>query len=201
MLAALILSACASTAAPGIAAKEPAYISSVEVIEHDTSAPPAFADALRDAVLATAVFYGNTGRAITLRIDVDRVHFKNTLQAMFIGDNNLASGRVAVLDPATATQLGAFPVQVDAERPGGGTGSFALDVIGVFDPTGLVSIASAAGSAASADINRSGTAIGMRVNFAAETLRQTFGDAKARVANKAQQDQARAQAKTHTPAR
>lgn len=130
---------------------------------------------------------------------MNRVHFKNALQAMIIGDNNLTSGRVTVLDPATSVQLGAFPVQVDAERPGGGNGWFAMDMIGMFDPTGLVSIASAAGNAASADINRSGTAVGMRINFAAETLRQTFGDAKARVALKAQQGEARTRAKAHKP--
>jgi hypothetical protein len=193
LVAALALGACASTAALGVAPNQPSYVASVEVIQHDASAPPAFADSLREAVLANAAFYGSAGRPLALRIDLDRVHFKNALQAMIIGDNNQTAGRVAVIDSTAGTQLGAFNVQVDAEQRGVNGGSLAMGVIGALDPTGIVSIASAAGSAASADINRSGTASGMRINFAAETLRQTFGDDRTDVVNDAREDQLRAE--------
>ncbi len=193
LVAALALGACASTAALGVASSPASHVASVEVIQHDASAPPAFADSLREAVLANAAFYGSAGRPIALRIDLDRVHFKNALQAMIIGDNNQTTGRVAVLDPAAGTQLGAFNVQVDAEPRGVNGGSLAIDLIGAIDPTGIVGIASTVGSAASADINRSGTASGMRANFAAETLRQTFGDDRTEIVNDAREEQLRAE--------
>jgi len=74
LLPALTLGACA-TAAGGISANELTYVESVQVIEHDASAPAAFADSLREAVVAGAAFYGATGRPIALRIDLDKVHF------------------------------------------------------------------------------------------------------------------------------
>src|SRR5688572_23813008 len=96
LFAALALTACAS-AAPGVmSGNETTYVESVEVVAHDASAPAAFADTLREAVLTGAAFYGTTGRPITLRIDVDRVHFKNALRALTIGDDNQADARVAV---------------------------------------------------------------------------------------------------------
>src|SRR5215213_1525121 len=60
VVAALCLCACAG-AAPGVmSGNEPTYVESVEVVEHDTSAPEAFADSLRESVLAGAAFYGTT---------------------------------------------------------------------------------------------------------------------------------------------
>jgi hypothetical protein len=190
LLPALTLGACA-TAAGGISANELTYVQSVQVIEHDASAPAAFADSLREAVIAGAAFYGATGRPIALRIDLDKVHFKNALRALTIGDDNQAVGRVAVLDPLTGQQLGSFGVDVNAEASGLSVSFFAIAVVGAFDPTGIVDIAAAVGDAASADINRSGTAAGMRANLTAETLRQTFGDAKTRAVVSARQNQRR----------
>lgn len=175
--AALALASCASTPAP--TANEQTHIGIVEVTTTDP-ASQAFAMVLHDAVVRQAAFYGNAGRAITLHITLNKVHFKNPVKALLIGDDNQAKGRVAIVDPATGQETSGFEVQVDAEKGGLNGGSIALAVIGAFDPTGLVDIGSAAGSAASADINRSGTAAQMSVNFATETLRRTYGDARAK---------------------
>jgi hypothetical protein len=194
LLAAMTLSACASTAAGGLTGSgEPAYVALVEVVQHDKGAPAAFAETLRQAVVRDAVFYGVTGRPIALKIDLDKVHFKNVLKAMIIGDSSLAKGRVAVVDPA-GQPLGNFAVQVDAERPGMASGSIAMAVVGAFDPTGLVDVATTVGTAASADINRPGTVAAMAANFSAETLRQTFGDTRTKAVNTAKK-QARAPSK------
>ena len=97
---------------------EPTYVESVEVIEHDTSAPAAFAGTLREAVLVGAAFYGTTGRPITLKIDVDKVHFKNALRALTIGDDNQTEARVAVFDRPSGDQLATFAVQANADTSG-----------------------------------------------------------------------------------
>jgi hypothetical protein len=188
LFAAFALSACASAGAPGVApASEPSFVSSVTVVQHDASAPANFADSLRDTVLKGALLYGTSGRPIALNIDLDKVHFKNPLKALVIGDNSMTTGHVAVLDQSTGAQLGTFKVQVDAERPSAaGTGaSIAMFLGEAFDPTGISGMVDMAGNAASADINRGGAASAMRANFAAETLRQTFGDAKTRAAKSA----------------
>ena len=192
LLGALALCACAG-AAPGVmSGNEPTYIESVEVVEHDTAAPEAFAGTLREAVLTGAAFYGATGRPITLKIDVDRVHFKNALKALTIGDDNQAKARVAVFDRPTGQQLATFEVSANADASGQLAASIGIGVAGAFDPTGIVDIVGAIGSAASADINRSGTATAMRANLAAETLRQTFGDTRTRAVTVARQNQERA---------
>ena len=199
LLAAAALAGCASSAAHGINfTGEQPYIATVEVIQHDKGAPAPFADALREVVAGDAAFYGSTGRPIILRIDVDKVHFKNPVQAMLIGDNNLLSGHVAVVDSMTGEQLGMFQIQADAEAKGINAGSMVVGVVGMFDPTGVVSIASAAANAASADINRKGTAGMMRVNFSAEALRQTFGDARTKIVIQARKDQLK-KAQTRAP--
>jgi hypothetical protein len=198
-LAALALCACAGAASGVMSGNEPTYVESVEVVEHDTSAPAAFAGTLREEVLAGAAFYGTTGRPITLKIDVDRVHFKNALKALTIGDDNQAKARVAVVDRPTGQQLASFVVSADADTSGQLAGSIALGVAGAFDPTGIADIAVAIGSAASADINRSGTARAMRANLTAETLRQTFGDGRTRAVTLARQNQARQRGQTNAP--
>lgn len=199
LLGALALCACAG-AAPGVmSGNEPTYIESVEVVEHDTSAPEAFAGTLREAVLTGAAFYGTTGRPITLKIDVDRVHFKNALRALTIGDDNQAKARVAVFDRPTGAQLASFDVSANADASGDLAVSIGIGVAGAFDPTGIVDIVGAIGSAASADINRSGTATAMRANLAAETLRQTFGDTRTRAVTTARQNQTRQPGPANTP--
>ena len=189
--AALALCSCAS-AAPGVMfGNETTYVESVEVLEHDNTAPVAFANALREAVLTGATFYGTTGRPITLRVDVDKVHFKNALRALTIGDDNQADARVAVFDRPTGQQIASFEVSANADESGQLATSIAIGIIGTLDPTGIVGIADAIGSAVSADINRSGTATAMRANLAAETLRKTFGDARTRAVTVARQNKAR----------
>ena len=190
LTAALTLGACASTPAPS--ANEQTHVAAVEVTHAVAAGPGAesFSVLLRAAVARQAHLYGDEGRAITLRIDLERVHFKNPLKAMLIGDDNQAKGRVSVLDPATGQETGSFKVQVDAERGGLSGASIALAVLGAFDPTGMIDVGSAAGSAASADIDRSGTAGQMSANFAAETLRQTYGDARANAVAKTAKEQA-----------
>ena len=159
------------------------YIAAVEVVQHDKGAPPAFADGLRAAVLAEAALYGTTGQAMTLTIDIDKAHLKNPMKAMLIGDNNQTAGHVAVADQASGQAVGKFPVKVDAERHRGA--SIALFLIGALDPTGYADVAMMAASVGSAGVNRSGEERAMDANFAAETLRQTFGDAKAKAAHAA----------------
>jgi hypothetical protein len=173
---ALALGACATTAPP---ANEQTHVGGVEVVAKD-SAGQAFSELLHDAVLRQAAFYGDAGRPITVRITLEKVHFKNPLKALIVGDDNQAKGVVSVVDPATGRETTSFKVQVDAERGGLNGGSIALMVIGAFDPTGLIDIGAAAGAASSASLHHSATASQMSVNFATETLRQTYGDARAK---------------------
>ena len=178
------LCACANASAAthsAVPANDTAYVAAVEVTLPDPNAPAAFAIMLHDAVVKEAAYYGDAGRPIILKIALDKVHYKNALKAMIIGDDNQAKGHVSVLDQSTGEQSATFVVRVDAERPGGAGRFIAMSILGAFDPTGLVDIGAAAGSASSADVHRTATAAAMSANFATETLRQTFGDAKARV--------------------
>jgi hypothetical protein len=172
----LALGACATTAPP---ANNETHVGLVEIVPKDP-AGQAFAELLHDAVVRQAAFYGDAGRPITLRIELEKVHYKNPLKALIIGDNNQAKGRVAVLDPETGRESTNFIVEVDAERGGLNGGAIALTVIGAFDPTGLVDLGSSAAYATSASLHHSSTATQMSVNFATETLRQTYGDARAK---------------------
>lgn len=192
LLAVLGLCACASAPASVGISSEPTYVAAVDVVQTDASVsvPDGFADALRTVVLSEAAFYGTTGRPVTVRIDLNRVHFKNVLQALIIGDNNDLRGQVTVLD--VEQQMASFPVRVDAERSHGLSGSgVAMGVLEVMDPTGILAIGHAVAGASSADINRSGTAVAMRANFADETLRQTFGDVRTRAVIRARQEELR----------
>ncbi len=192
VLSALALCACATTPASVGVSNEPTYVADVEVVQSDASVPEGFADALRTVVLNEAAFYGTIGRPITVRIDINHVHFKNVVQALLIGDNNDARGRVTVLDASAGQQMASFAVRVDAERSHGVSGAgLAMGVLEVLDPTGVLAIGHAVGSASSADINRSGTAVAMRANFADETLRQTFGDARTRAVIHARREELR----------
>jgi hypothetical protein len=182
LAAVLALSGCGTTSAPS--ANEQAHVGAVEVVLRESSAPPAFADLVRVAVLQQAAAYGEAGHPITLRIDMERVHFKNALKAMIVGDDNQAKGQVVVVDPATGQQTATFAVQVNADRGISGA-SIAMTIVGAFDPTGLVDLGTAAGEANSANFDRRGTAAQMSANFAAETLRHTFGDARAKAVAKA----------------
>jgi hypothetical protein len=69
-------------------------------------------------------------------------------------------------------------------------------VAGVADPTGFVDLGTTAATAMSATVNRSGAAAAMSANFAIETLRQTYGDDRAKVVAKERE----ARAKAHQPA-
>ena len=181
---ALSVGAAAAAPARGVtAAIEPAHVATVEVVGNDPTVPAAFAETVRGAVLREAVLYGDGGQPIALKIDLDKVHFKNAVAAMLVGDNSIAKGRVTVVDPATGQPIGTFAVKVNADRRGAAGGGIALFLVGALDPTGYVDVATTAASAGSADLNRSGTAAVMSANFAREALRQTFGDAKAKVAH------------------
>lgn len=177
----MIVGAAAAGAVRGVVSADGSiHVASVEVVQHDPLAPPAFAETLRGAVLREAALYGDTGQPITLRVDLEKVHFKNALAAMLVSDSSTAKGHVAVLDASTGQQLANFAVKADAERHGISGGSVAVALLGALDPTGYLDVATTAAGAASADINRSGTVAMMSANFAIETLRQTFGDAKLR---------------------
>jgi hypothetical protein len=187
LLWALALSAHATV--PAAVGDQPAYVATVEVLQSDASVPAGFADELRTVVLSEAALYGATGRALTVQIDVSHIHFKNPVQAMLIGDNNDARGQVVVRDAATGEQLASFQVRVDAERSHGLSGAgVAMGILELLDPTGIVGIGNAVGSASSADINHSGTVTQMRRNLADETLRRTFGDVRTRAVIRARQD-------------
>ena len=187
IVGALAAAGCATTSANGLlAANDAGHIAVVEVSTPGPASPSAFAVALREVMLREAALYGVAGRPMTLKIELQRVHFKNPMKALIIGDDNQAKGHVTVVDPATGSISGAFDVQVDAER-GNTFGLFiAESVVGAFDPTGLVDVGTTVGHAASADINRSGTAAAMTANFSDETLRQTFGDTRSKAVRLAQ---------------
>ena len=102
LLLALALCACATTPASTGVSAEPTYVAAVEVVQSDGAIPDGFADALRTVVLDEAAFYGTSGRALTMRIDLRRVHFKNVVQALIIGDNNDARGQVTVIDASSS---------------------------------------------------------------------------------------------------
>ena len=160
------------------------YVASVEVVQHDSGAPPGFADGLRMAVLAEAALYGAVGQPITLRIEVDKVHLKNAAKAMLIGDDNWAKGQVVVVDASTGASLGTFAVRVNASRGGLNGATLGLTLLGALDPTGYVDVATTA-AAAGSGTDRSGAQARMSANFAAEALRQTFGTARARAVHSA----------------
>jgi hypothetical protein len=187
LVAALVLTvdvaAAAARPARGLAfAGEEAHVAAVEIVQHDTGAPPAFAEGLRSAMLAEAGLYGAAGQPVVLKVDLDRVRLKNPVKSMLIGDNSITAGHVAVVDQASGQTLGSFAVRVDAERHRGA--SIAMAVVGAIDPTGYVDIATTVGGAGAAVANRSGAEIAMSANFAEEALRQTFGDARAKAAHR-----------------
>ena len=170
---------------PGVTfPSEPAYIANVEVVQDDPKAPAGFADLVRAQVLSEAALYGGSGQPVTLRIEVDKVHLKNAVQAMLIGDDNMTRGRVGVVDPATGALLGTFNVQVSADRRSHTGESIALMIAGALDPTGAVDIGSSV-ALASAGTKHSAAENGMSANFAYEALRRTFGDAMARAVHPA----------------
>jgi hypothetical protein len=175
-----VLALGAGATTPALVGDEPTYVAAVEVVQSDASVPAGFADALRTVLLDEAALYGAAGRPITLRIEVSRVHFKNPVQAMIIGDNDSVRGQVTV-QVADAPPMAGFRVQVGSDRSHGISGAgLAMGLLEILDPTGMLGVADSVGSAASSDINRSGTAVALRANFADETLRRTFGDARTR---------------------
>ncbi len=164
-----------------VAPGQSAYVAAVEVVQGDARAPAGFADGLRTAVTAEAALYGAVGQAVVLRITIDKVHLKNAVASMIIGDDNQAAGHVDAVDQATGQPLGSFKVKVNAERHR--EASIAMAIVGAVDPTGYVDVASMVAGAGSAAFDHSGTEAAMGLNFAAATLRQTFGDAAAKAAH------------------
>lgn len=182
VVGALLLGACASTRAP--TANEQTHVAQVEIIQPNTADMAAFAVILKEAVIREAALYGDAGRPIRLRIELTRLHFKNPLKALTVGDDNQVTGQVVVVDPSTGQLSSSFKVRANAEHGGVSGSAIALTVVGIADPTGIVSMGDAVASAMSADLNRRGTETAMSANFAAETLRQTYGDARAKTAAK-----------------
>lgn len=185
LLGALLLGACATTTrAPS--ANEQTHVAAVEVSHPDRASAAGFADTLREAVLREGALYGNAGRPITLRIALTRVHFKNPVQTLVMGDNNYVYGQVAVIDPVTGQQSSAFTVKVD-DRRGVTAGSVAMKVLGMADPVGVMNVVN------TVTINRSTAAAAMSENFATAALRKTYGDVTAN----AVAAERKAQAKAH----
>ncbi len=180
---ALAIGVAAAAPARGVAPADGSmHVAAVEVVQNDSATPPAFADILKAAVLGEAALYGDAGRPITLRIEVDKVHLKNAAKAMLMGDDNSAKGRVVVVDASTGSPLGTFAVKVNASRGGFNGAAVGMTLLGALDPTGYVDVATTAASAGSGT-DRSGAEARMSANFATETLRRTFGDARARAAH------------------
>ena len=173
MLGALLLSGCATTGGPAATANAQTHVGNVEVSSRERASDTAFAGILREAVIREAALYGNEGRAITLRIALTRVHFKNPLQTLVMGDNNYVYGQVAVIDPATGQQTSTFQVKVD-DRRGVTAGSVAMKVLGMADPVGVMNVVNAV------SINRSSASAAMSDNFATAALRRTYGDTRAK---------------------
>ncbi|MEP7210822.1 MAG: hypothetical protein ABI740_08295, partial [Alphaproteobacteria bacterium] len=172
LLAALALGACAHVAV--LPENEPNHIGSVEVIQHDKGAPPAFAEALRQTVTREAAFYGDAGKGYDLKIDVDKVHFKNIVMAVVAGDSSHADGSVSLTDPVTGRPKSSDKFQVTAEPNAFSGVSIAELVIGMMDPTGIVSAVSTVGDASSAVFFKNGTAARMIDNFTDMALWRTF---------------------------
>ena len=128
------------------------YIANIEIVQNDNGAPAGFAEVLREAVQRGAALYGADGQPVTLKIEVDKVHLKNPVASMLIGDNNRARGHVTAVDATTGQVLGTFSIDVDADRKGE---ALAMFIVGAIDPTGYVDIATTAASATSATVNRS----------------------------------------------
>ncbi len=193
-LAGLALAGCAHAAM--LPEKEPNHIGSVDVVLHDKAAPPAFAEALRLTVVREAAFYGDGGKPYDLKIDIDKVHFKNLIAAMLIGDSSHTDGSVTLTDPAGGPPKTSGKLEVTAERNAFSGVSIGEMVIGMLDPTGFVSLATTVGDASSATFFKNGTAATMVDNFADMALWQSFGDAKRQAAHTAKQKQAQ-QGKLH----
>ena len=184
LLMSLALGACASKSAGVLTGNGPARVAAVEVVATGSAISPEFPGQLHDAVVKAGALYGNAGQPLTVKVGLDKVHYKNMLKALVIGDSCVAKGHVSVFDQASGKQMGTFPVMVNAERPTAATrgAGVALFLIECVDPTGAVGMAHTVASASSAAVNRSGAAAGLCANFAAETLRQTFGDARTKAA-------------------
>ncbi len=114
-----------------------------------------------------------------------------------MSDDNDVRGEVAVVDPATGQQTSSFEVRVNAERRGLNGAAVAMFVAGVADPTGFVDLGTTAVTAMSATVNRGGTAAAMSADFAIETLRQIYGNDRAKAA--AKEREARAKARSPFP--
>ena len=184
LLASLALGACATKSTGVLPGNGPARVAAVEVVPVGPAISTEFTGQLRGAVIKAAALYGDAGQPITIKVGLDKVHYKNPLKAMVIGDDSLAQGHVSVFDQASGRQLGAFVVGVNAQRPsasntGAGIGLFLIEVA---DPTGAVGMAHMVENASSAAANRGGTSAGLCANFSAETLRMTFGDARTNAA-------------------
>ena len=180
--------ACVSKSAGVLTGNGPARVAAVEVVATGPKIAPEFSGQLHDAVIKAGALYGDAGQPLTVKVGLDKVHYKNMLKALAIGDSCVAKGHVSVFDQASGKQMGTFPVMVNAERPTAATrgAGVALFLIECVDPTGIAGMAHMVASASSATVNRSGASAGLCANFAAETLRQTFGDERTKAAKLAQ---------------
>lgn len=99
------LAACASS--PGIIqAGEAAHISKIQVSAAPGVSSPGFAEMVRARTAQHAARFGRAGAAKELRIVVERHSYKNPAMALLVGDANLVSGRVAVVDVASGRVQG-----------------------------------------------------------------------------------------------
>lgn len=78
----------------------PARVAAVEVVASGPAIAPDFAGQLHDAVTKASALYGDAGQPLTVKVGLDKVHYKNPLKALVIGYNYLAKGHVSIFDQA-----------------------------------------------------------------------------------------------------
>lgn len=103
------LTACVNH--PPLVAKT-SFIESVDVEVKPEVAPAALASMVSGSVKRESTRYGRAGEAKHLRIAITRLHYKNALQSLLIGDANNMAAKVAVVDKATGKAHGEFETSV-----------------------------------------------------------------------------------------
>lgn len=106
---ALGLSACANH--PPIV-PQASFIDRVDVELKQDVTSPTIAGMVASKTRRESTRYSRSGEAKHLRIAISRLHYKNALQSLLIGDANSIAAHVAVLDGATGKAHGEFDATV-----------------------------------------------------------------------------------------
>ena len=90
LLMSLALGACVSKSAGVLTGNGPGRVAAVEVVATGPAISPEFPGQLHDAVIKAGALYGNAGQPLTVKVGLDKVHYKNMLKALVIGDSCVA---------------------------------------------------------------------------------------------------------------